>query len=87
MPVLKSHRLCDKNDKYSTKAKALKFLRDEFMLTVNAAQPNHMGEDMRLAVFWQAFPGRCKEVRFDGRPPMKPSTVRGYAFGCIQIES
>jgi len=81
MPVLKSHKLCEKNDKfYSTKAKAVRLLRDEFMLTVNGGQPNRVGEDMKVALFWEKqFLPYCKAVlQLTGRPRMKPSTVRGY---------
>ena len=81
-PVQKSHRLCDKNDKYySSKAKAVKLLRDEFMLTVSSRQGTRaVAEDMRVTDFWeQKYLPYCNEIlQLTGRPRKKPSTARGY---------
>jgi hypothetical protein len=79
-PVQKTHRLCEKSDKfYSIKAAAVKRLRDEFMLTVTHRQ-QLSGEDMSVAAFWeQRYLPYCKEVlQLTGRPRKKPSTIRGY---------
>lgn len=47
-PIQKSHRLCEKNDRYySSKAREVTLLRAAFMLTVNARQANAGAEDMR----------------------------------------
>ncbi len=81
-PVQKSHRLCDKNDKYySSKAKAVKLLRDQFMLSVSSRQAGRaVAEDMRVTDFWgQRYLPYCNEIlQLTGRPRKKPSTVRGY---------
>ncbi len=79
-PIQKTHKLCEKNDKfYSTKAAAVKRKRDEFMLTVSPRQQPR-GEDMSVATFWeQRYLPYCKEVlQLTGRPRKKPSTIRGY---------
>jgi len=70
--VQRSHLLCHKDDKhYSTKCKAVKLLRDEFMRKVNAThQPS--AEDMRIADFWEQ-----RYLPFV-QTNMKASTVRGY---------
>src|SRR2546422_7216946 len=48
--VQRSHLLCHKDNKhYSTKCKAVKLLRDEFMRRVNVSQPNEHG--MRVVGF------------------------------------
>jgi len=80
-PVQKSHRLCEKNDKYySSKAKAVKLLRDEFMLTIGSRQGRSVAEDMRVTDFWELrYLPYCNEtLQLTGRPRKKPSTVRGY---------
>jgi integrase len=80
-PVQKSHRLCERNDKYySSKAKAVKLLRDEFMLTVSTRQGRAVAEDMRIVDFWeQRYLPYCNEtLQLTGRPRKKPSTIRGY---------
>ena len=80
-PIQKSHRLCEKNDKYySSKARAVKLLRDAFMLTVNTRQARTVGEDMTIAAFWDyRYVPYCKEtLQLTGRPRKKPSTIRGY---------
>jgi integrase len=78
-PVQRSHRLCAKDDRYySSKAKAVKLLAQEFMLTINRQEPS-VGEDMSIAAFWeQRYLPYCEEVIVGGRPRKKPSTVRGY---------
>ena len=80
-PIQKSHRLCEKNDKYySSKAREVKLLRDAFMLTVNTRQAHAVGEDMTIAAFWEnRYLPYCKEtLQLTGRPRKKPSTIRGY---------
>lgn len=80
-PVQKSHRLCEKNDKYySSKARAVKLLRDAFMITVNTRQAHAVREDMSIAAFWEnRYLPYCKEIlQLTGRPRKKPSTIRGY---------
>ncbi len=85
-PVQKSHRLCEKNDKfYFTRkgkrkifCKAVQLLADEFMLSVNRQEPR-IGEDMSIAAFWEhQYLPYCEEVIVGDRPRKKPSTVRGY---------
>ena len=69
--VQRSHLLCHKDDKhYSTKCKAVKLLRDEFMRRVNVSQANE--QDMRIADFWEQ-----RYLPFV-QTNMKASTVRGY---------
>jgi hypothetical protein len=51
-PIQKSHRLCEKNNKYySSKAREVKLLRDAFMLTVTTRQAHAVAEDMTIARF------------------------------------
>lgn len=78
-PVQKTHKLCDKSDKYYNEAsRAVKLLRDEFMLSVNRREPS-VGEDMSIAAFWEhEYLPYCEEIIVGGRPRKKPSTVRGY---------
>ena len=69
--VQRSHLLCHKDDKhYSTKCKAVKLLRDEFMRRVNVSQANE--QDMTVADFWEQ-----RYLPFV-QANMKASTVRGY---------
>ena len=69
--VQRSHLLCHKDNKhYSTKCKAVKLLRDEFMRRVNVSQANE--QDMRIADFWEQ-----RYLPFV-QTNMKASTVRGY---------
>jgi hypothetical protein len=69
--VQKSHLLCHKNEKYySTTSKAVKLLRDEFMLRVNVSQANQ--QDMRVAAFWEQ-----RYLPF-AESNLKPATVYGY---------
>ncbi len=69
--VQRSHLLCHKDDKhYSTKCKAVKLLRDEFMRRVNVSQANE--QDMAVADFWEQ-----RYLPFV-QANMKASTVRGY---------
>src|SRR5207244_2726979 len=69
--VQRSHLLCHKDDKhYSTKCKAVKLLRDEFMRRVNVSQANE--QDMTIADFWEQ-----RYLPFV-QANMKASTVRGY---------
>ena len=78
-PVQRSHRLCAKDNRYySSKAKAVKLLAQEFMLSINRQEP-YAGENMTIAAFWeQRYLPYCEEVIVVGRPRKKPSTVRGY---------
>jgi hypothetical protein len=83
-PIQKSHRLCEKNDKYySSKAREVKLLRDAFMLTVNTRQAHAIAEDMTIAAFWERrYLPYCKEtLQLTGRPRKKPPTIRGYEQG------
>src|SRR3989442_13537565 len=69
--VQRSQLLCHKDDKhYSTKCKAVKLLRDEFMRRVNVSQANE--QDMAVADFWEQPYLPFVQTN------MKASTVRGY---------
>src|SRR6185312_4411751 len=74
-----SHRLCMKDDLYySESCKAVKLLRDEFMLTVNKS-PSLDSPQVRIVDFWEDFMRHCSEIRpVDGRARKKPVTIRGY---------
>jgi len=81
--VQRSHRLCEKGGKYYARdCKAVKLLRDEFMLTVNTQEASGriIPHDMRIVDFWeQRYLPYCEEiVQLTGQPRKKPSTVRGY---------
>jgi integrase len=74
--------LCDKTPAfYSKTCKAVRLKADEIMLTVNkeaVSQPKPMA-DMRISDFWeQRYLPYCTELTADGRPRMKPSTVRHW---------
>src|SRR5438034_3940707 len=69
--VQRSHLLCHKDNKhYSTKCKAVKLLRDEFMRRVNVSQANE--QDMRIADVWEQRYLPSVHVH------MTATTVRGY---------
>src|SRR5581483_660404 len=73
--VQRSHRLCDKDSRYYARnARAVKLLRDAFMVSVNEEQANGKAPkaDMRVVDFWtqEYLPFIKKELR--------PSTVKGY---------
>ena len=52
--VQRSERLCSKDAKYYAKnAKAVKLLRDEFMLTINQQAPGHVNVDTTIVEFWR----------------------------------
>ena len=73
-PVQKSHKLCDRNDKYySSKAKAVKLLRDEFMLTLASRSGHSVAEDMRIRTFWETrYLPYCNDtLQLTGRPRKK----------------
>jgi integrase len=84
--VQRSHRLCDKSDKYYSKnSKAVKLLCSELMLKINSQQASGrtVQQDMRIADFWdQCFLPYCEEVmqvgERVGQPRMKASTIRGF---------
>jgi len=81
--VQRSHRLCAKGGKnYARDCKAVKLLRDEFMLTINQGQNSgyRLQQDMPVSEFWeQRYLPYCEEiVKLTGKPRKKPSTVRGY---------
>jgi integrase len=83
----RSHRLCDKNDKYYAVKKnplrvcnAVKLLRDEFMLSINSRVGSKLQQDIAVVDFWdQRYLPYCQEiVNLTGKPRKKPSTIRGY---------
>jgi integrase len=81
--VQRSHRLCEKNEKYYARnAKSVKLLRNAFMQTVNVQQASGRPaqQDMSISDFWeQRYLPYCEEiVQLTGRTRKKPSTVRGY---------
>jgi hypothetical protein len=80
--VQRSQRLCDKSEKYyALDAKAVKLLRDEFMLTVNQQErTSSRNRDMKVVDYWdQIYLPYCEEVvKLTGQPRKKPSTLRGY---------
>lgn len=81
--VQSSHRLCSKDAKhYALNARAVKLLRDEFMLSVNKQKSSgsNVQQDMDIIAFWeQRYLPYCEEVLpLTGEPRKKPSTVRGY---------
>lgn len=79
-----SHYLCDKdNNLHRSKSdRAVKLLRDTFMLKINAMQHTQadLQPDMSVSGYWKnRYLPYCKEVlKVNGRARMKPSTVRGY---------
>jgi len=81
--VQRSHRLCAKDDLHRFKnSKAVKLLRDEFMLSVNTQQASGVPTTapMRIVDFWEhRYWPYCTEVLpLTGRPRKKPSTMRGF---------
>jgi hypothetical protein len=87
--VQRSHRLCAKGGKqYARDCKAVKLLRDEFMLKINQGQQTtrHYQQDMRIADFWEHryLPYLEEVVTLTGKPSKKPSPVRGYKQICNQ---
>src|SRR2546425_11632096 len=69
--VQRPHLLCHKDDKhYSTKCKAVKLLRDEFMRRVNVSQANE--QDMRIAQFL--------EQRYLPLVTKKMKTSKGWGY-------
>ena len=81
--VQRSHRLCAKGGKYYARdCRAVKLLRDEFMLTVNQNQhsSHRMQSDMPVSEFWEhCYLPYCEEIiKLTGKPRKKPSTIRGY---------
>ncbi|MFY9560287.1 MAG: tyrosine-type recombinase/integrase [Terriglobales bacterium] len=72
--VQQSHRLCTKGGKhYARDCKAVKLLRDEFMLGINQNQQTpHIQQDNRIVDFWeQTYLPFAKEN-------LRASTVYGY---------
>src|SRR4051812_22935219 len=73
--VQRSERLCMKDDKhYAANARAVKLLRDKFMLSINSQQANghSFAQDMRIADFWESvYLPYAKEN-------LRPSSVAGY---------
>jgi hypothetical protein len=56
---------------YSESCKAVKLLRDEFMLTVNKS-PSLDSPQVRIVDFWEDFMRHCSEIRpVDGRARKK----------------
>jgi hypothetical protein len=79
--VQRSHRLCEKSDKYyALNAKAVKLLRDDFMLTVNRRDTTNLNQDMSVVDYWEkVYLPYCEEiVKLTGQPRKKPSTLKGY---------
>jgi integrase len=81
--VQRSHRLCGKDDLHRFEnSRAVKLLRDEFMLSVNTQQAagGPVTDPMRIVAFWeQRYIPYCTEVlTLTGRPRKKPSTMRGF---------
>lgn len=81
--VQRSHRLCAKGGKhYARDCKAVKLLRDEFMLKINQGQQTTLvyQQNMRIADFWEHryLPYLEEVVTLTGKPRKKPSTVSGY---------
>jgi hypothetical protein len=67
---------------YARACKAVKLLRDEYMLKINQGQQTaspHQ-QQMRIADFWEhRYLPYCEEiVTLTGKPRKKPSTGRGY---------
>src|ERR1035441_10610225 len=84
--VQRSHRLCEKSEKYYARnAKSVKLLRNDFMQKVNTQQASGRStqQDMTISDFWeQRYLPYCEEiVQLTGKARKKPSTVRG----CKQI--
>ena len=73
----KSEKLCAKDAAHpNVTCKAVRDLRQQFMVTVNAQKPN--SKDMPIGAFWPLYLNHCNEVRKDGQPRKKPSTVGCY---------
>lgn len=72
--VQRSERLSSKDDKhYAVNAKAVKLLRDKFMLTVNSHNPSRVNQkDIAIADFWERTYLPFVESN------LRPSTVAGY---------
>jgi integrase len=72
--VQRSERLSFKDDKhYAVNAKAVKLLRDRFMLTVNSQNPSRVNQkDIAIADFWERTYLPFVESN------LRPSTVAGY---------
>ncbi len=72
--VQRSERLCFKDEKhYAVKAKAVKLLRDKFMLMVNSQNPCRVNQrDIAIADFWELTYLPFVESN------LRPSTVVGY---------
>ncbi len=71
----RSHQLCEKDSRYYAKnSRAVKQLRDEFMVAINKQQASTRGpvQHMHVVDFWtqEYLPYAKKELR--------PSTVKGY---------
>jgi integrase len=87
--VQRSHRLCEKSEKYYARnAKSVKLLRNEFMQTINVQQASGRtaAKDTLITDFWeQKYLPYCDatdektklEQKYKGKG-MKPSTVRGF---------
>lgn len=71
--VQRSHRLCDKTDEhYARNAKAVKLLRDKFMLTVNEQVPGRITKDVTIGDFYE------KTYQPFITDNLRASTVFGY---------
>ena len=90
--VQRSHQLVEKGAKcpkeiggtyHSRDCKAVKLLRDKFMLGINQGQHStnrDLQQDISVVDFWENhYLPRCEQiVKLTGKPRKKPSTIRGY---------
>jgi integrase len=81
--VQRSHRLCEKSEKYYARnAKSVKLLRNDFMQKVNTQQASGRStqQDMTISDFWEReYLPYCEDILpLTGKARKKPSTVRGY---------
>jgi integrase len=81
--VQRSHRLCEKDEKYyAPNAKAVKLLRNAHMQKINVQQASNrpVQQDMLVVDFWKdRYLPYCEEiVKLTGQSRKKPSTIRGY---------
>jgi len=71
--VQRSQFLCEKDDQhYSAKARSVKLLRDEFMLTVNSNSSSPAAPTKQIAEFWEHTYLPFAEEH------LRPATLRGY---------
>jgi integrase len=75
-----SKLLCGKGAAYYSKScKAVRLKAAEVMLEVNkSAQVVAPMADMPIKEFWERYMSWCEQITSDGRPRLKPSTLRGW---------